>query len=52
MELLKAKSKDAAGKVLTVKFPKDLNLAAPCSEKMFVGNVLMDHHIPCLPTII
>lgn len=39
MELLKAKSKDAAGKVLTVKFPKDLNLAAPCSEKMFVGNV-------------
>ncbi len=33
MELLKAKSKDAAGKVLTVKFPKDLNLAAPCSEK-------------------
>ncbi len=39
IELLKAKSKDAAGKVLTVKFPKDLNLAAPCSEKMFVGNV-------------
>lgn len=39
MELLKAKSKGAAAKALTVKFPADIDLAAPCSEKMFVGNV-------------
>lgn len=39
IELLNVKSKDASGKALTVRFPADIDLAAPASEKMFVGNV-------------
>lgn len=39
IELLNVKSTDASGKALTVRFPADIDLAAPASEKMFVGNV-------------
>jgi len=39
VELLSAKSKSKDNQPLTVKFPKYLKLAAPVSEKQFVGNI-------------
>lgn len=39
VSLLSVKSKDINGRNLTVRFPDHLQLAAPVSEKQFVGNV-------------
>ncbi len=39
VELLSAKSKGKDNQPLTIKFPKYLKLAAPVSEKQFVGNI-------------